>query len=96
MNSSEQVSVFKELLDSSRFQAVLQYYSGFTKLIDAEIQKFISSHQHSKTGFKELLPLLQCFFEAHEPSLCQLVNRTNISLEYISNPSDYTWQLVTL
>ena len=33
--------------------------------------------------------MLQCFFEAHESSLCQLVDRTNISLEYISNPSDY-------
>ena len=89
MTSSQQVTVFKELLDSSRFQPVLQYYSGFTKLINPEIRKFISSYQHSKTEFRELLPLLQCFFEARDLSLCQLVHRTNISLEYISNPSDY-------
>ena len=32
MSSSEQVTVFKKLFESSRFEAVLHYYSGFTKL----------------------------------------------------------------
>ena len=41
MDSSYQVKVFKELFESSRFQAVLHYYCGFTKLNNREIRKFI-------------------------------------------------------
>ena len=74
MNSSEQVKVFEKLLGSSRFQAVLQYYSGFTKLDNPEIRKIISSYQNSKSTLVDLLPLLHCFFEAQQPSLCQLVD----------------------
>ena len=74
MDPSEQVKVFNILLKSSRFQAVLQYYCGFTKLDDPEIQALISSFQSEKLSFKDLLPLLHCFFEAQQPSLCQLVD----------------------
>ena len=74
MDPSEQVKVFKELFESSRFEAVLQYYSGFTKLDNPDIQEFISSYQHGKSHLQDLLPLLQCFFEARRPSLCQLVD----------------------
>ena len=70
----EQAEVFMELFDSSsRFQAVLHYYSGFTKLNNPKIQKFISSYQANISEFTELIPLLHCFFEAQQPSLCQLV-----------------------
>ena len=74
MTPSEQVKVFKELFESSRFQAVLHYYCGFTKLDNPGIQKFITSYQYGKSNIKELLPLLHCFFEAQQPSLCQLVD----------------------
>ena len=74
MVSSEQVKVFKKLFESSRFQAVLHYYSGFTKLANPEIRAFISFFQSKKSRFEDLLPLLHCFFEAKQPSLCQLVD----------------------
>ena len=74
MIPSEQVRVFTELIRSSRFHAVLHYYSGFTKLAHPEIRKFIYYYQHEKSSFEELLPLLHCFFEAQQPSLCQLIS----------------------
>ena len=94
MPPSEQVKVFKNLFESSRFQAVLHYYCGFTKLDNPEIQEFISFHQHRNSSLTELLPLLHCFFEAQQPSLCQLVHpefTTDVKLDFadISNPSDY-------
>ena len=74
MRPTGQVEVFKKLFGSSRFQAVLQYYCGFTKLANLEIQNFIYSYQQHKFRFKQLLPLLHCFFEAQQPSLCKLVD----------------------
>ena len=74
MGPSGQVKVFKELFNSSRFEAVLQYYSGFTKLKHPVIQEFIYSYQQRKSHLKDLLPLLHCFYEAQQPSLCQLVD----------------------
>ena len=71
---SEQVKVFKKIFERSRFQAVLNFYSGFTKLANPEIQAFISSFQTKKSSFKDVLPLLHCFFEAQEPSLCKLID----------------------
>ena len=84
MVSSEQVKVFKELFESSCFQAVLHYYCGFTKLANPEIQAVISSFQIKKSHFKDLLPLLHCFFEAQQPSLCQLVDPRFITNEHQS------------
>ena len=94
MASSEQIKVFKKLFESSRFQAVLLYYCGFTKLNNPEIQEFISSYQHGISSLEKILPLLHCFFETQQPSLCQLVDpefSTNVILEFskIHNPSDY-------
>ena len=74
MDPSEQVKVFKQLFDSSRLEAVLQYYSGFTKLDNPDIQECISSYQHGKSHLKDLLPLLHCFYEAQQSSLCQLID----------------------
>ena len=92
MDPSEQVRVFEKLFESPRLQPVLRYYSGFTKLVNPRIRKFISSFQHGKANIKALLPLLHCFFEAHEPSLCQIIRptlATNINLKISGNPSDY-------
>ena len=74
MDSSEQVKVFEKMFGSPRFQAVLQYYSGFTKLDNPEIQQFISSYYGSMSFLEDFLPILHCFFEAKQPSLTQLVN----------------------
>ena len=75
MDPTEQVKVFKKLFKSSRFEAVLQYYSGFTKLDNPNIQEFISSYQNGKSHLTDLLPLLHCLYEAQQPSLCQLVDQ---------------------
>ena len=61
---------------------MLHYYCGFTKLANPEIQVFISFFQTGKTSIKELLPLLHCFFEAQQPSLCQLVDSRFIPNEH--------------
>ena len=74
MDSSEQIRVFKKMFGSPRFQAVLQYYCGFTKLDNPEIQQFISSYHGSMSRLREFLPILHCFFEAKQPSLTQLVD----------------------
>ena len=74
MDSSEQIRVFKNMFGSPRFQAVLQYYCGFTKLDNPEIQQFISSYHRSMSRLHDLLPILHCFFEAKQPSLTQLVD----------------------
>ena len=74
MDPSEQVRVFTLLFGSSRFQSVLHFYCGFTKLANPEIQTFVSSFQIEKSTLTDLLPLLHCFYEAQQPSLCQLVD----------------------
>ena len=74
MLPSEQIKVFKELYESPRFRAVLRYYCGFTRLDNSEVQKFITSYHTENSSLTELLPLLHCFFEAQQPSLCQLVH----------------------
>ena len=81
MDPSEQVRVFKKLFASSRFQAVLHYYCGFTKLDNPEIQQFITSYHRRKSSLEELLPLLHCFFEAQQPFLSQLVDLRCLSSE---------------
>ena len=88
MSHSEQVKVFKKLFESPRFQPVLHYYCGFTKLDNSEIRAFISFYQHGKSNLKDILPLLHCFFEAQQPSLCQLVDFRFIDENKELNASD--------
>ena len=92
MDASEQIRVFKKMFGSPRFQAVLQYYCGFTKLDNPEIQQFISSYHSSMSGLKEFLPILHCFFEAKQPSLTQLVDPNKFMCDRIpaeSLPVDF-------
>ena len=92
IDSSKQRGVFERMFGSSRFQAVLQYYSGFTKLANPAIQDFISTYTRQKSSIKDLLPLLHCFYEAQEPSLCKLVASQfsqYINLLSALNPVDY-------
>ena len=87
MDSSKQIRVFKRMFGSLRFQAVLQYYCGFTKLDNPEIQQFISSYHGSKSRLKEFLPILHCFFEVKQPSLTQLVDPTRFMSYYNFHPN---------
>ena len=67
------MEVFQDMIESSRFQQVLCYYSGFTKLADPAVREFIQSYSKKKLKFQEVLPLLHCLFEAQQPSLCKIV-----------------------
>ena len=93
MDSTKQIEVFKQMrVDGSRFQAVLQYYSGFTKLANPAIRELISAYSQRQSSIEDLLPLLHCFFEAQEPSLCKLVAHQFtkvIELNINLNPVDY-------
>ena len=81
MDSSKQLHVFEQMFGSSRFQAVLHYFSaGFTRLANPAIQDFISTYSRQKSSIKDVLPLLHCFYEAQEPSLCNLINLRIISI----------------
>ena len=73
MVSSKQVEEFKKMFNSSRLQPVLHHYCGFTKLANEEIKIFLLDFQDGKSSFEDILPLLHCFFEAQQPSLCQLI-----------------------
>ena len=89
-DSSKQRVVFERMFGSSRFQAVLHYYSGFTKLANPAIQDFVSTYARQKSKIEDLLPLLHCFYEAQEPSLCKLVfTRECIELFPLKFPVDY-------
>ena len=92
IDSSKQRKVFERMFGGSRFQAVLQYYSGFTKLANTAIRDFVSTYTQKKSSIRDLLPLLHCFYEAQEPSLCKLVAPQFIQLielESALNPVDY-------
>ena len=89
IDSSKQIEVFKQMFVSSRFQAVLHYYSGFTKLVNPAIQDFVSSYTRQKSSIEDLLPLLHCFYEAQEPSLCKLLFTRELELNSVLSPVDY-------
>ena len=89
IDSSKQLKIFERMFGSSRFQAVLQYYSGFTKLANPAIRDFLSTYAQQKSSIQDLLPLLHCFYEAQEPSLSKLVFRECIQLKSTLNPVDY-------
>ena len=89
MDSSEQLEVFKRMFGGSRFRAVLRYYSGFTKLTSPPIRDFISSYSKQKSTIEDLLPLLNCFYEAQDLSLSNLINFRIISLNSFLSPVDY-------
>ena len=65
---ANRLAVFERMFESSRFQAVLQYYSGFTKLANPAIRDFVSTYTRQQSSIEDLLPLLHCFYEAQEPS----------------------------
>ena len=67
------------------------YYSGFTKIANPEIRDFISTYARQKSSIEDLLPLLHCFYEAQEPSLCKLVfTKECIELDSaVLNPVDH-------
>ena len=74
---SQQISVFQELFGEPRFHAVFQFYSAITKLrnpgIRGIITRIIEKEKNSFPWYPLLPSLLNCLFEAQDPSLCQFV-----------------------
>ena len=48
IDSSKQLEVFKRMFGGSRFQAVLHYYSGFTKLANPAYTRILLRHNENK------------------------------------------------
>ena len=72
---SQQISVFHELFGEPRFRAVFQFYSAITKLQNLEIRSVVTAFSKVFLTEKSLLlvSLLNCLFEAQDPSLCKSV-----------------------
>ena len=75
--SSEQISVFQQLFSEPQFSTVFQFYAAITKLQDKRIQGIITiiiqNIKHNDNQRPLLVSLLNCLFEAQDPSLCQFV-----------------------
>ena len=73
--SSRQVEIFQYMIKTPRFQPVLCYYSGFTKLANSAIRELISNYsQRTSCSIEHMLPLLHCLYETQNTSLCHLVD----------------------
>ena len=74
---SQQISVFQELFGEPRFRAVFQFYSAITKLRNPGIRSIVTTIIQNRKRFRSqkplLVSLLNCLFEAQDPSLCQFV-----------------------
>ena len=90
---SQQISVFQELFGEPRFRAVFQFYSAITKLQNPAIRsiasRIIRKERQDSSSFQNrhplLVSLLNCLFEAQDPSLCQFV------AEQLKGNLDLSW-----
>ena len=66
MKESKQVRVFQTLLGKPRFSAVLQFYAGFSKLINQGVRNIITGTDFTgdESSKLSLLSYMRCFFEA--------------------------------
>ena len=101
--ASEQVSEFNELFDKSRFSAVFRFYAAITKLKTPGIKDVvvnvvktynskIQDYSIQMEGRALVVSLLNCLYEAQDPSLCesvaqQLQHRLDLSTTTLT-PSD--------
>ena len=77
LKENEQVRVFQTLLDKPRFAAVLQFYAGFTNLINQGVRDIIIGRDFTRGRYSQLslLSYLRCLYEAQvtDESLYQLI-----------------------
>ena len=82
--ASEQVSKFNELFDKSRFSAVFRFYAAITKLKTPGIKDVVINvvktynskildYSIQEEGQALIASLLNCLYEAQDPSLCESV-----------------------
>ena len=95
---SQQISVFQELFGEPRFRAVFQFYSAITKLQNPGIRSIITRMIQKKrlnflspdqNQYPLLVSVLNCLFEAQDPSLCQFV------AEQLKGSLDLSWTRLT-
>ena len=88
MSAKQQIFVFQELFGTPRFSAVFQFYAGITKLrtnrpFFSLLPRFLRGRVPTsvydlvrdivKDSETLLVTLLQCLYEAEDPSLCKFV-----------------------
>ena len=73
LEEDEQVRIFKDLFGQPRFAAVFQFYAAFTKLQAEGIRAVLVAMIKIKVYRSALI---QCVYEAQDPSLCQFVGNT--------------------
>ena len=82
LSSSQQISVFQELFGEPRFRAVFQFYAAITKLqnpgVRSIVTRIIQEERPTQIDLRQkqnqfLVSLLNCLFEAQDPSLCQFM-----------------------
>ena len=72
MPENEQVSMFKQLLNNSRFNTVFQFYAAITKLKVSEVSDVIVQRALGYGYARDcsILSIFHCLYEAQNPSLC--------------------------
>ena len=80
LNHSQQIQRFNELFGEPRFTATFQHYAAITRLQVPGIEEILNkiTIQLLKANLKSqdkanFLSLLNCLYEAQEPSLCELI-----------------------
>ena len=93
LEDKEQTEQFKKLFGQPRFSAVFQFFAAKTKLQTTGINEIVKQVATSHDS-QLLISLINCLYEAQDPSLCQLVvdelhqsHRLNLSETNI-NPAD--------
>jgi len=97
---SEQVKIFEDLFEQSRFAAVFQFYAAFTKLETEGIQEILAG-MVTIGSRSALVSLLRCLYEAQDLSLCGYVvslleGKLDLSLTSLSPVECLCWLLPLL
>ena len=88
MGNDQQARVFQTLLGKPRFPAVLQFYSGFTKLTNRGVRNIITGYFTFYRSFSlGMHSCLRCFFEAqiHDQSLYSKIYQKLSGVLYLSH-----------
>ena len=78
LEDEDQVKIFREMFEQPRFAAVFQFYSAFTKLQVQETREILvdiwrKGVRNHSTKQQNLYCVIQCLFEAQEPSICKFL-----------------------
>ena len=77
LDEEKQVRLFRDSFGQPRFTAVIHFYAAFTKLESVQIQELLLDMLKKRSYHGNVL---QCVFEAQQPSLCQRIGYSILSL----------------